>query len=101
MDKKKLIAFSIAVCLPCASLLAQVITGESFLREVESSFQNIAAIVLRVVSIAMGVAAGVMLFMATIGGAKRSEQNKEQLLQWFVSFAIGFLCLEIVRALIV
>lgn len=101
MDKKKLIASVMVVCVPCISAIAQVITGESFLREVESSFQNIAALVMRVISIAMGVAAVILLLMATVGGAKRTDQNKEQLLQWFVSFAIGFLCLEIIRALIV
>lgn len=88
-----------AVCVPCVSVLAQI-TGESFLQQVQSSFESIAETVIRVISIAMAVAAVILLLMATVGGAKRTDQNKEQLLQWFVSFAIGFLCLEIIRALI-
>lgn len=100
MDIKKISALLMLLWIPCLSAMAQVISGESFLREVESSFQNVGVIALRVISIALAICAGVTLLISVVSSAKRTQQEKESLLQWFTSFAIGFLCLEIVRALI-
>lgn len=99
MNAKKFIAMTSGILIPSGLVIAQVVTGEGFINEGTDAMESIGSAAMRLLSILMGAAAGVTLFLVVLESNKKNSQNKDAFVTWFCIFALGFLALELINSL--